>query len=49
MAVIDAHTITGSGFWRRLTLLPSTDPSLLQTQIILVVVGIAERQIFSCQ
>ena len=31
VAVIAAPTITESGFWRRLTLLPSTDPSLLQT------------------
>ena len=31
VAVIAAHTITDCGFWRRLTLLPSTDSSLLQT------------------
>ena len=37
VAVIAAHTITESGFLRRLTLLPSIDPSLLQTLIILVV------------
>ena len=29
VAVIAAHTITESGFWHLLTLLPSTDPSLL--------------------
>ena len=31
VAVIAAHTTTESWFWRRLTLLPATDPSQLQT------------------